>query len=141
MNPSGRHVILYDGVCALCNGLVRFLLPRDVAAVFRYAPIQSAVGHEILTRHGRSATTLDTVYVVRDHGRADEQLLTRSAAAFFALQHARGVWRVLLGFRVLPTSLLDWGYDVIARQRYRVFGRYDACPVPPDRYRARFLDR
>jgi predicted DCC family thiol-disulfide oxidoreductase YuxK len=163
---ASHPVVLYDGVCGLCNRLVQFILRRDPGGVFRFASLQSELAAGILARHGAGAGDLDTVYVVVDYGSEGESLLARSEAAIFILRHlgaaelrsagqpgaavptqagtlpsGSGVWRVL-GFllRIIPRRVRDWGYGVVARNRYRIFGRYDSCPVPSEDTRGRFLD-
>jgi len=87
------------------------------------------------------AADLDTVYVVENTDGVDESLLARSGAALFVLRELGGFWRLgawFLGW--WPRSVRDWGYALVARNRYRVFGRYESCPIPSERDRARFLD-
>ena len=134
-------IILYDGVCGLCNRLTRFVLARDPAGRFRFASLQSALAGEILTRHGRDPRDLDTLYLVLARGRPDERLLTKSDAALWILRELGGPWRTAAMLRVLPRWVRDLGYDVVARTRYRVFGRYDSCPLPDPSHRTRFLDQ
>ena len=134
-------IILYDGVCGLCNGFVAFVWPRDRQRQFRFAPLQGATARSILARHGRDATALDTVIVVVDPDGATERLLDRSTAGLYVLARLGGGWRILatlLGW--LPRPLLDLAYRVLARNRYRLFGRLDACPVPGPEHRERFID-
>jgi predicted DCC family thiol-disulfide oxidoreductase YuxK len=134
-------ILLYDGVCGLCNRFVQFILRHDRDATFRFAPLQSALADRILNRHGTNPTDLDTVYVVVNHKLSDEYLLSRSEAVLFVLNQLRGPWRpAALPLRLLPKFLRDFGYNVVARHRYRVFGRAEACTVPRDQDRSRFLD-
>ncbi len=139
-------ILLYDGVCGLCNRLVRFVLRRDGKGVFRFAALQSGLGERILTRHGADPRDLDTVYVVLNHdpGKSDaagERLLARSDAVIFVLQQLAGIWPgAAMLMRLAPRPLRDWGYGIVARHRYRVFGRYDTCPLPSPETRDRFLD-
>jgi len=130
------EVVLYDGVCGLCNRFVRFVLPRDPDGRFRFASLQGAVGRDLLARHARDARALDTVYVLTTGG----ELLERSAAVLHVVRQLRGVWRLAGILRWCPTRLLDAAYDAVARRRYRVFGRYEACPLPPPEWRGRFID-
>jgi predicted DCC family thiol-disulfide oxidoreductase YuxK len=140
-SPSAgdRSIILYDGVCGLCNGLNQFVLARDPDGRFRFAALQSALAAEILGRHGRDPRDLDTVYLVLGHGGPDERLLRKSDALLWILRELGGPWRTTGALRVLPRFLRDLGYDLVARTRYRLFGRYDSCPIPDPRHRARFL--
>jgi predicted DCC family thiol-disulfide oxidoreductase YuxK len=136
---EGRALLLYDGVCALCNGVVKFLLKHDRRDRFRYAPLQSGLGREVLARFDIH-TFPDGVMLVTDALTPKEHLYRRSDAVAVALQLLGGVWRVLgrlLG--LVPRPLRDWGYGIVARFRYRLFGRYDTCPLPPPEQRSRLL--
>jgi predicted DCC family thiol-disulfide oxidoreductase YuxK len=139
--PVAHPILLYDGVCGLCNRLVQFVLRRDPAGMVRFAALQSELATRILTRHGADARDLDTVYVVVNYELSDENLLSLSDAVIFILQHLgaadlRGAGRVL---QVVPRPLREWGYRLVARNRYRIFGRYDTCPMPTEEFRSRFL--
>lgn len=134
-------ILLYDGVCGLCNRLVQFILRHDRAAIFRFAALQSSLAAGILARHGVDAANLDTVYVVLNSSEPNESLLARSDAILFVLQQLGGSWRAaVLLLRLIPRPLRDWGYRIVARIRYRFFGSYDSCPLPTPETRARFLD-
>ncbi len=135
-----KHLILYDGVCGLCDRSVQFVLRRDPDGVFGFATLQGELARTILDRHGESVE-LTTLFAVVDHGTDDERLLRRSRAVLFALKNVRTRWRFLTVFGVLPTPLLDLGYRLVAKVRYRLFGRYDTCPVPSAEHRARFVDQ
>jgi predicted DCC family thiol-disulfide oxidoreductase YuxK len=139
-------IILYDGVCGLCNRLNQFVLRRDREDIFRFASLQSPLAARILARHGVNPQDLDSVYVVLNHdltkeAQADERLLPRSDAAIFVLKRLGGIWKVLgLFVQFLPRFLRDWGYRVVARNRYRVFGRFETCMLPSARDRSKFID-
>ena len=134
-----NHVlVLYDGVCALCNGTVNFLLRRDKGDVFRFAPLQSELGREVVARHGSDPNDLDTVYLVEGYGQPDETIRKRSRAVFKALSIIGGGWKVLAVFGYIPL-LPDLGYRLVAKVRYRLFGKKDACPIPPQEHRHKFL--
>lgn len=133
-------IVLYDGVCGLCNRLNRFVLARDHAGRFRFAALQSPLAGAILRRHARDPRDLDTVYLVLRHGQPGERLLERSDAVLWILGELGGGWRMAGALRVVPRVLRDAGYDLVARTRYRLFGRHDACPLQDPRHRARFLD-
>jgi len=136
-----RPILLYDGVCRLCNRLTQFILWQDHNAVFQFASLQSPFAARILARHDASPADLDTVYVVLNYDQANESLLPRSDALLFVLYKLGGFWRFTGGILAwLPRPLRDWGYHVVARRRYRIFGRYDACPLPSEDVRGRFLE-
>lgn len=134
------HLVLYDGVCGLCDHFVQFLLRIDRGDRLRFAALQGAIGSEILKQAGRSAGALSTVLVVADYQQREQRLLDRSEAALFAVASAGGVYRAVGGLRIVPRFIRDAVYDLVARWRYRVFGRFDSCPIPDARTRAKFLD-
>ena len=132
-------IVLYDGVCGLCNGLVQFLLKRDHCDRFQFASLQSDAAAQLLRRHGTDAVDLDTVYVVVDYGKRSERLLSRSDAIIHVLQRLGGIWSLVAAGKILPKSLRDLFYKFVATNRYRVFGKYDVCLMPEERYKHKFL--
>jgi len=109
--------------------------------MFRFAPLQSELAARTLARHGADPTVLDTFYVVVGSELANEVLLGRSDAVHFVLGELGGMWRVCaVALRALPRPVRDWAYAVVARNRYRMFGKYETCPLPSEDTRARFLD-
>ena len=133
-------IVLYDGVCGLCNRLTQFLLKRDHHDRLRFASLQSEFAATILKRHEKDTQDLDTVYVVQDYGEANERLLERSDAILCLGQELGGIWRVAGLAKVLPRFFRDWVYNLVARNRYRVFGKYDSCMMPEPKHRRKFLD-
>jgi predicted DCC family thiol-disulfide oxidoreductase YuxK len=133
-------VILYDGVCELCNRLVNFVLKHDRRGVFRFASLQSPIAREMLDRHRIRAVPMDTVYVIADFGLPTERVLAKSNATLYTLSRLGGVWRLVDVARLAPRRVRDLVYDAVARRRYRIFGRYDTCPLPDATYRDRFID-
>lgn len=134
-----HHLVLYDGDCGLCSRLNLFLIRRDRRDRFRFAPLQSATGRDVLLRHGREPGDLDTFRVVTaasDH--EDGRLLERGRAAVFVLTALGGPWRLAALLRLLPRRLLDAGYDFVARRRHR-FGPA-TCALPTPDIRAKFLE-
>jgi predicted DCC family thiol-disulfide oxidoreductase YuxK len=132
---AGSPLLLYDGVCALCNGAVTFVLERDSSRSVRFAPLQGDTAARFIADHPE-LSGIDSMIWVEADGRA----LTRSAAALAIARHVGGGWAALGSLsRIVPAPVRDATYDLIARVRYRLFGRYDACPVPPAEHRARFL--
>lgn len=128
-------VVLFDGVCNLCNASVQFILKRDVAGAFRFAALQSEAGRRLLEGHGLPADALSTVVVVAD-GRA----YTHSGAALRIARGLGGAWPALGALGVVPRFARDAAYRLVARNRYRWFGRRDECMLPTPELRARFLD-
>ena len=133
-------IVLYDGVCGLCNRLTQFLLKRDHKDRLRYASLQSEFAGAILKRHGKDVHDMDTVYVVRDYQEPSEVLLARSDAILFLGTQLGSVWSLAGLAKVLPRWLRDRVYNLVARNRYRVFGKYESCMMPDPQYRQKFLD-
>ena len=134
-------IFLYDGICGLCNRLVQFLLKHDSHDRFRFASLQSNFAAEILRRHNASPDDLDTMFVVLNYALPDERIASRSDAAVVALRELGGGWSALgAALQLLPLWLRNWGYNRVARNRYRVFGKYDSCPIPSEKDRRKFLD-
>ena len=140
--PNSHPIVLYDGVCGLCNRLVQFILKRDPGDRFRFAALQSGLAREILHRHGHSPDTLDTVCVVLDAGLSAERVLTRNDAVIAVLNELGGIWRsCAIVFPLFPRKFRDWQYNLVASNRYRFFGKYETCPLPDANMRHKFLDQ
>ncbi len=137
---NSNTLVLYDGVCGLCNRLNQFLLKRDPNNHFRFASLQSELAASLLKGYEINAVDLDTVYVVADYGRTSQRLLARSDAILHLIGRLGGVWGLLSVGRALPKSLRDVLYKVVARNRYNIFGKYDVCLMPEERHRTKFLD-
>jgi predicted DCC family thiol-disulfide oxidoreductase YuxK len=136
---EGRALLLYDGVCALCNGMVKFLMKRDRGERFRFAPLQSELGRELLARFDIH-TFPDGVVLIIEALTPAERIYRRSDAVQESLQQLGAPWKQMgKALNLLPRFLREWGYGVIARYRYRLFGRYNACPVPSPEQRSRLL--
>ena len=136
MTSAGHHVVFFDGVCGLCDRTVQFLLRHDRRDRLRFAPLQGATARRMLPPLGGRPEELNTIYVVTSDGR----LLERSRAVLFAATALGGGWSLLGALRLVPRPLADVIYGVVARVRYRIFGRLDACAMPTPAQRAKFLD-
>jgi len=130
-----QKIILFDGVCNLCNGSVIFILQREKKPVFQFASIQSEAGKELLDWYGLPKD-YDQAIVLIDHGR----IYLGSTAALRIGQHLRFPWSLLsyAGF-IVPKSIRDWVYKQIALNRYQWFGKREVCMVPTEKLKARFL--
>jgi predicted DCC family thiol-disulfide oxidoreductase YuxK len=138
--PESNPIVLYDGVCGLCNRLVQFLLKRDTHDRFRFASLQSEFARDLLTLHGADPDDLDTVYVVKNYGQREHSLLARSDAVLYMLDQLGGVWKLAAVGRFLPKAFRDLAYKVVAHNRYRVFGKHESCILPEPKHRNKFLD-
>jgi len=127
-------LVLYDGTCGLCDRSVQLILRHDRRGRFRFAALQSDVGRALLARHGLPVDALDTVVLVED-GRA----WTKSRAALGIARRMDAPWPALGVLGIVPRPVRDFLYDRVAKSRYRIFGRVDACMLPPPEVRARFL--
>lgn len=138
---DGQALLLYDGVCGLCDHVVQFVLARDGRDRFRFATLQGPTAGRVLGRHGIDAADLDTFHLVVDGGRPTERVLSRGEGALEVLRRLGGGWgfvgRVL---GLLPTVLVNIGYRGVARVRYRVFGKADQCLIPSPQQRAKFFE-
>ncbi|MBV6664200.1 thiol-disulfide oxidoreductase DCC family protein [Pseudomonas yamanorum] len=130
----GETVVLFDGVCKLCNGWARFLIRHDHDRRVRLAAVQSPEGQALLAWVGLPLDQFDTIAVIRDR-----HYWERSEAVFEIIAQLPARWRPLLLLRAIPRFLRDWAYDRIARNRYRLFGKYDTCLLPEPDHEQRFL--
>ncbi|WP_460977378.1 thiol-disulfide oxidoreductase DCC family protein [Spirosoma knui] len=129
-----QPLLLFDGVCNLCNAAVTFVIERDPKAYFRFASLQSDLGQNVLHTLGRSTARFDS-FVVWENGRFYEQ----STAALRVARQLSGAWPLLYGFIIIPKPIRDALYSFIARNRYRWFGKRDACLLPNPALKSRFL--
>jgi len=134
MDTAKHPILLFDGVCNLCNSSVQFILKRDKQQAFRFASLQSEEGQKVLEQFEDTPEDLSSVVLVEDG-----KLYARSTAALRATRWLSGAWPLLYGFIVLPRPLRDAVYDWIARNRYRWFGKKDQCMIPSPELKSRFL--
>ena len=129
-------IVLFDGVCNLCNQTVQFIIRHDSKGQFRFASQQSEAGQGLLNQHSIPQTTAlaDSVVVIE----GDRVYLESDAALQIFRRLPRYSW--LYNFRYVPKPLRDWVYRVIAKNRYRIFGKQESCMVPTPELRSRFLD-
>ena len=129
-----QPILLFDGVCNVCNASVQFIVAHERSPVMQFASLQSELGRRMVRERGLSGD-IDTVVLVEG-----DRVRTRSSAAVGVLEHLGGAWRVLAALLwLVPRPLRNVGYDVFAHFRYRLFGKRDACMVPTPELRARFL--
>jgi predicted DCC family thiol-disulfide oxidoreductase YuxK len=133
-DPARHPILLFDGVCNLCHGAVRFVLAHDRAARFRFAPLQSEIGRSLVAAAGVDPAVLDTVVLVDRAGAH-----VRSDAALRVLHELGPPWSWLRVLGALPRRWRDAGYDWLARHRYAWFGRRETCALPDPATRERFL--
>jgi predicted DCC family thiol-disulfide oxidoreductase YuxK len=128
------HIVIFDGVCNLCDATVNFIIRRDPAGLFRFVPGETALGEALRRAYDIDPAELDSVVLIRDG-----VVFTESDAAIEIARTFEDGWRHLTAIRIIPKPLRDWGYRLIARNRYRWFGRKDVCLLPTPELRGRFL--
>lgn len=133
-NPTQLPIVLFDGVCNLCHGSVRFLLDHDRDGIFRFAPLQSELGRSLVTSAGGDPDVIDTMLLVDAEGTH-----VKSTAALRMVRALGAPWSWLFPLIAIPERVRDAAYDFIARNRYRWFGKRDSCPAPRPEWRERFL--
>ncbi|HCA59508.1 MAG TPA: thiol-disulfide oxidoreductase [Blastocatellia bacterium] len=127
-------IVLFDGVCNFCNSSINFVIERDSKGYFKFAPLQSEIGEELIAKHGIDTSETDSVILVED-GKA----YTHSTAALKIARHLDGIWKLGYWMIIVPRPLRDVVYRFIARHRYRLWGKRDACMMPTPEIRSRFL--
>ncbi len=128
-------VVLFDGTCNLCNGVVQFILKRDKAGVFKFASLQSNYASKFISCSTSAAANLSSILFLKAGKKFD-----KSTAALHIAKELPGFWPLLYGFIIIPKFIRDWVYDWIAKNRYKWFGRQKSCWVPTPELKSKFLD-
>jgi predicted DCC family thiol-disulfide oxidoreductase YuxK len=134
-SEGDKAIILFDGVCNFCNGSVNFIIRRDSANRFQFAPLQSEIGQKLLHQYKLDTADVDSVILI-ENGAA----FTHSTAALKIAGKLDGAWQHLSVFQFVPGNLRDFFYRLFAKNRYRLFGKKDVCMIPTPEMRARFLN-
>ncbi|SRR5690606_6485831 len=138
MLEPGKKIILFDGVCNLCNSSVQFVIKRDKKDIFRFAPLQSEIGKKMVEERGIDTSTVDSIILVEPN----IAYYTKSSAAIEIANDLGGIWQILNVFTyILPVSVRDWIYDFIARNRYKWFGKKEECMIPTPEMKAKFISQ
>ena len=147
-------IVLFDGVCVLCNYWAQFIIKHDTQKILKLASVQSPVGQAILKYYGMPTTTFDTLlYVegleledlqtghmgIENKGKKNNQIFIKTAAIFKILSQLGIPWRLLAIFKIIPASLSDRAYILIARNRYKLFGKKENCILPTPDHESRYL--
>ena len=133
--PDDDPVVLFDGVCNLCSGFVQFIAPRDTDEQFHFASLQSDVGTELLAAHDLPTDELESVVLIEG-----DRAYVKSTAVLRIAVLLGGIYRLLGPFRFVPRVIRDFVYDLVANNRYRIFGKKDRCEIPEGDVGARFLE-
>jgi predicted DCC family thiol-disulfide oxidoreductase YuxK len=127
-------IILFDGVCNFCNSSVNFIIDRDSTNYFKFGALQSDEGHALLKKHNQSTDSFDTLMLIED-----DVLYTRSTAALRIAKKLSGLWSLFYVCIIIPKFVRDPIYNLIAKNRYKMFGKKDTCRLPTPEERAKFL--
>ncbi len=134
--PENKKIILFDGVCNLCNNAVTFIIQRDQKDIFRFASLQSELGQKLTKERGINPDEIDSIVLI-EPGVAYFQ---KSTAALEIARQLSGGYSLLKNFLFLPESLRDGVYDIIANNRYKWFGKKESCMIPTPELKSKFLD-
>ena len=132
--PRDKPILLFDGVCNLCEGTVKFVVKRDKKAVFNLSSLQSEAGTILLKEFGLPANYVNSFILIDK-----EKIYTHSSASLQMFKRLGGLWSLLYVFIIVPRPIRDWVYKLIAKNRYRWFGKKDACLIPSPELKKRFL--
>lgn len=131
---NSKPIILFDGVCNLCNGAVQFTIQHDPNEKFLFASLQSETGQQILKQFGLPFTDFNSFLLVQD-----EKIFSKSTGALKVARQLKGAWKLLYIFIIVPRFIRDFVYRWIAKNRYKWFGQQQQCTVPTPQLQARFL--
>ncbi|HIB47827.1 MAG TPA: thiol-disulfide oxidoreductase DCC family protein [Flavobacteriaceae bacterium] len=135
MNQQKQHkIILFDGVCNLCNSSVTFVIKRDTNDVFRFAALQEAPGQALIKKHGIDPAETDSIILV-----SGDKAYTKSTAALKIARQLGGGYPLLYAFMIVPKFIRNWMYDYVAKNRYRWYGKKESCMIPTPELRSKFL--
>jgi predicted DCC family thiol-disulfide oxidoreductase YuxK len=127
------YVVLFDGVCNLCNSSINWIIDHDKKNLFRFAALQSDFGAGMVQKH-QVKGAMDSVVLLEN-----DKIFFRSSAALRILKHIGGIYSLAYGLIIIPRVIRDFVYDLIARNRYRWFGKQDSCRIPTPELKAKFI--
>lgn len=134
--PKNKKLVLFDGVCNLCNSSVQFIIRNDKNNIFLFAPLQGKTGQEIISKFSIDTGNTDSILLYSPK----DDISTKSTAALKIAKGLKAPINFLVGFMIIPKFLRNWIYDLIARKRYKWFGRQNECMVPSPDLKAKFLE-
>lgn len=134
MSNKDKSIVLFDGVCNLCNSVVQFLIVRDKKKKLFYSALQSSVGQEILRDNGLNTSDFDS-FILQYKG----EVYSKSSAGIRVLSQLGGLWPMMKVFLIVPKPIRDWVYSLIANNRYKWWGKKDHCMMPTPEMQSRFV--
>tara|TARA_R110001632_G_scaffold204892_1_gene328451 strand:- start:2378 stop:2779 length:402 start_codon:yes stop_codon:yes gene_type:complete len=129
-----KKIILFDGVCNLCNSSVLFVIKRDNKDQFRFAALQSEIGQALAKKHQIDMTQVDSIMMIKN-----DKVFVKSSAALHITRYLSGAYPLLFLFMIIPTFMRNWVYDYVAKNRYKWFGKKDQCMIPTVELKSKFL--
>lgn len=135
MTQEDSYIILFDGVCNLCNSAVTFVIQRDPKNRFMFAPLQSKSGERLVKQYHIDTASVDSIILIKNN-----TAYAKSTAALRIAQSLSGAWPVFSIFLIIPRFIRNWVYDYIAKNRYKWYGKKDACMIPTPELRDKFLE-
>jgi len=137
MVEKGKKIILFDGVCNLCNSAINFVIKRDKKDIFRYASLQSEVGQKLVKERNIDLAKIDSIILIDPN----IAYYHKSTAALQIAKLLSNPYPLFSVFLVLPRFLRDWGYDFVAKNRYGWFGKKESCMIPTPELKSLFIDQ
>jgi predicted DCC family thiol-disulfide oxidoreductase YuxK len=134
-NNLNDKIILFDGVCNLCNGVVQFIIKNDDKGKFKFASLQSDFGQQILSKNNLPTSDFNSFVFFEN-----DKIFMKSTAALKVLKGLGGKWKMLYVFIIVPKFIRDIAYDFIAKRRYSIWGKIESCMMPTPELKSRFLD-
>jgi predicted DCC family thiol-disulfide oxidoreductase YuxK len=134
LNKS-HNILLFDGVCNLCNGFVQFVIKKDKADKIKFASLQSAAGQKLLLRHHLPTTQFQSFVYIKEN-----KIFLKSTAALNLMKDIGGIWKLLYAFIIVPTFIRDFVYSIVAKNRYKWFGKQSSCIMPTKELMNKFLN-
>ena len=132
-NSVPYDIILFDGVCNLCNGAVTFIIQRDPNQRFKFSPLQSSLSQALIAQN-KIEFPSQSIVLIRN-----QKVFERSDAALEIVRHLSGIWPIFFVFKVIPKFIRDALYNFVAKNRYRIFGRRESCMIPTPELKKRFI--
>ena len=134
INDFQYKIILFDGVCNLCNGAINFIIERDKKNVFKFATLDSQIAKDLSEKYSIDLSKVDSIILI-----SNKKAFTKSSAALHIAKDLSAAWPLLYSFMVFPKFIRNAVYDFIAKNRYKWFGKKDSCMIPTPELKAKFL--
>ena len=131
---NNRKILLFDGVCNLCNTSVTFVIQRDKKDLFRFAALQDPAGQQLIEKYQIDPSNTDSIILIEN-----DKAYVKSTAALKVARHLGGAYPLLYGFMIVPNFIRNWVYDYVAKNRYKWYGKKDSCMIPTPELKSKFL--